>query len=239
MVASITRIKALVKKESKDLVRNPYVLLPCLLPVALVLMLSNSLGNVQGDVPNFELLKMGIDFNLIFISVFAISMLIAEEKEKNTLRTLMLSAVSPLEFLAGKAVVIAVLTTIANIIMYLFVGMDIQFLPHFFVWSSLVTVVMILLGSIIGLLAQNQVATSVLGTPVIVAFLIVPMLAVDSDLAGRFALLLPNHNLELIIVQLQSGGGYANLGSNIFTILAWIIVSSLAFCYVYNTKRLD
>ncbi|WP_051986365.1 ABC transporter permease [Clostridium amazonitimonense] len=92
-------------------------------------------------------------------SSFGIAMLIAEEKEKNTMRTLMLSAVSPLEFLAEKAIITLLLSIVINIIIFFMVGINVQYLGKYIVLSTLVVLSMIELGAVIGLAQQNQMST--------------------------------------------------------------------------------
>ncbi|QNO15377.1 ABC transporter permease [Alkalicella caledoniensis] len=240
MEGSIRRVKALFKKEIKDFPKNMNVSLMCLLPLVLILLFSN----IQGDSPNqgmkgIDLLNTGLSTNLVVVSTFAISMLIAEEKEKNTMRTLMLSSVTPAEFLAGKAIVIFLFSIVTNTIIYFIAEIDQQYFGHYFLWSVIVTGIMMQIGGIIGLIAQNQMSTSVLGVPVIFAFMIIPMLAQANDILEKIASILPNHNLSILLENIFSGKGYTNSSYNILVILAWLILAAIAFIYTYNRKSLD
>jgi ABC-2 type transport system permease protein len=53
---------------------------------------------------------------------------IAEEKEKNTMGTLMLPSVSPWEFLVGKAALILIIGMINTAAVFFIIGVDSQFL---------------------------------------------------------------------------------------------------------------
>lgn len=240
MEISIARVKALVKKEMKDLPRNMNVSLMCLLPVVLVLLFSYMQGdNTAQGVRGIDLLSMGLNTNLLIVSTFAISMLIAEEKEKNTMRTLMLSSVTPIEFLIGKVIVILLFSVVTNTAIYFIAGMGMQYLAQYILWSVTVTIIMMQIGGIIGLIAPNQMSTGVLGMPVIFAFMIIPMLAQANNTLEKIASILPNHNLNIILEKIINGDGYINTSYNILIILAWLILAAVAFVYTYNRKGLD
>jgi len=240
MEVSMRRINALVKKEMKDFPKNMNVSLVCLMPIGLVLIFANIVGvNLEQGMGKIELLNIGLSMNLIMVSTYAISMLIAEEKEKNTMRTLMLSSVSPIEFLVGKAVVIFLFSVVTNIAIYFIVGIDIQYLVQYLLWTTILTVIMIQIGGIIGLIAQNQMATGVLGMPVIMGFLIIPMLAPANDIFQKTANLLPNYNLQVLLYKFFNGEGYSNSTNNILVILVWIALVTIGFIYTYSKKGLD
>lgn len=240
MDISLRRVNALVKKEMKDFTKNINVSLMCLIPLVLVLLFRNLQGGGAAvGSSGLDLLMLGLNTNLVMVSAFGISMLIAEEKEKNTMRTLMLSSVRPAEFLAGKAIVILLFSILTNAAIYMIVEMDPRYLPHYLLWSLVVTGVMMQIGGIIGLLAKNQMSTSVLGVPVIFGFMMIPMLAEANDTLETVASYLPNHNLGLILEEIIYGGGYAEASQSLLLILAWVLLSSAAFILIYNKKRLD
>jgi ABC-2 type transport system permease protein len=240
MDISMMRVKALVKKEMKDFPKNKNVSLMCLLPVVLVLLFSYMQGDALGqEIRGIDLLSMGLSINLLIVSTFAISMLIAEEKEKNTMRTLMLSSVTPIEFLIGKVIVILLFSIVTNIAIYFIAGIGMQYLAHYVLWSVIVTIIMMQIGGIIGLIAPNQMSTGVVGMPIIFAFMILPIMAQANDTFEKIAYILPNHNLSIILEMIINGEGYTNKSYNIFIILAWLILAAVAFAYTYNKKSLD
>jgi len=238
MEISIRRVNALIKKEMKDFIKNKNVSIICLLPVVYELIAINA-GKLGDIMPKIDMLNMGLNMNLTLVSTFAISMMIAEEKEKNTVRTLMLSSVSPVEFLLGKALLIILFSVITNIIMYLIIGMDIQYIGHYTLWSTLVVLTMVQIGGIIGLISPNQMSTSVVGMPVLVVFLIIPLLAPLNNIFERIALLLPNYSVQVILNNLINGKGSISFTYNILVILVWILIAAIVLAYTYSKKGLD
>ncbi len=242
MEFSIRRVNSLFKKEVKDIFKNMNVLLMCVLPIVFSIMYSKLFsGKGTGEsVPKTDILLMCLGMNLALVSIFVISMLIAEEKEKNTLRTLMLSGVSPWEFLAGKAILTLLLSIVTNIAMFFIVGIDAQYLGKYILLTILVVLSMIEIGAVIGMLAPNQMATGVIGMPLIMLLLLVPMFAKLSTTLKKIAEFLPNYNMNLMLEKVFKGGAIGvDYTYNIAIILIWIIIGAVAFAYTYTKKGLD
>ena len=108
------KVAALFRKDWKDTLKNGNFLLLCILPLGLsALYTFIDFGGFRME-PLF-VLSIGLLMNLSLLPLSATSMMIAEEKEKYTLRTLMLSNVSATEFLLSKALVVFLLMQIVNL----------------------------------------------------------------------------------------------------------------------------
>ncbi|MBU3184220.1 ABC transporter permease [Clostridium estertheticum] len=237
MEFSIRRVNALFKKEIKDLVKNTNVLIMFMFPIIFCIIYSNLLGE---NISRVQVLIMCVDLNLTLISSFVIAMLIAEEKEKNTLRTLMLSAVSPLEFFTGKVLITFVTSEIINVAMFFIVSMDAKYIGKYILLTTLVVFSMIGIGAIIGLIAPNQMATGVVGMPVIMIFYMIPMFAGINKALTKTAEFLPNYNMNLMLKRVFKGEaiGIESVYS-LAVILVWIIIIGAAFAYTYNKIGID
>ena len=241
MAFSMRIIGALFNKEVKGLAKNKNVLLMFLLPVFFAIIYSRlAASDPSAHMDIVEILLLCVGMNLILGSSFVMAMLISEEKEKNTLRTLMLSGVSPLEFLAGKVLITFLLTTLSNLAIFLIVGIDPSYLFQFILLTTLVVIAMMEIGAVLGIFSPNQMATGTIGMPVLMVFLFVPMFAPVNETVGTVAGYLPTHNLNLVLESLFSGGGLgANSTTNLAIILAWIVVAAAGFIYTYNKVGLD
>lgn len=126
MEFSMRRVNALFKKKVKDFGKNMNVSLMCLLPIAFSIIYSRLVGDstLDGHLVKIDILIMCTGMNLVMVSSFVVAMLIAEEKEKNTLRTLMLSGVSPLEFLTGKIFMSFLISEIINVAIFFIIGIS-------------------------------------------------------------------------------------------------------------------
>lgn len=234
MEFSIRRVNALFKKEIKDFGKNMNVFVMCFFPIMICALYSKILGgNLDHNLMvNINILTLSLGTNLVMVGSYLIAMLIAEEKEKNTLRTLMLSA--------GKALITLLVTEIINVILFFMIGMNIQYLGKYMLLSTLVVLSMIEIGAIIGILSPNQMATGVVSMPALIIFYILPLGAKINKTIGRISELLPNYNMNIMLEKVFKGETIGVESTyNICIILVWILIGAVLFMYAYNKKGLD
>lgn len=242
MEFSIRRTKALVKKEGKSLFKNANVLFMCILPIIFSIIYSYILVGNYGDVMTgkIEVLIMCLSMNLVLVGSYVIAMLIAEEKEKNTMRNLMFAGVTSLEFLTGKVIISFLLTEVTNIIIFLIMGIDIGYLAMFILLTTLVSFSLIELGAVIGIISPNQMSTGFIGMPVLLFFLLIPLFADMNDTFKNIAKVLPNYNMNVLLRNIFRGNGLGT--DNVFSIvviLLWILIAFLCFAVTYKKVGLD
>lgn len=241
MEFSIRRVNALLKKEMKDFVKNPNVLIMFILPISFAFMYSRMLGDkLANDLAKVSMLNMCIGMSFTMVGVFVVAMMIAEEKEKNTLRTLMLSGVSPVEFMFGKVLITFIATMIINIAIFFMLGVSSKYLGIFILLSVLVGISMMLIGGIIGILSKDQMSTGIVGMPVLMVLLILPMLSqtLDNNIIKTLGELIPNAGMNTMLLNAVAGNAFSSM-KPLIVILAWIIISAGLFAYSYKKKGLD
>ena len=235
MKESLYRIKALAQKELKDFAKNKNISIACMLPLIIVFIFGLLSRNDENfPMSGMDLLSLGLSMNLVFVSTFAMSMLIAEEKEKNTLRTLMLSSVKPYEFLLGKAIVIFVFGLLTNIAMYFFTGMDASYLHYYVMMTSVLSMIMMLVGASIGMMAKDQMSTSIIGMPVVLLFLLLPVVAAANKTIESITDLLPNQIIMSSIEETIQLGSFQFTFLNNVLMVIWFGVSLGLFTYAYK-----
>ena len=129
------------------------------------------------SMPEGFALMFGLLFLVVLVGMYVPSMMIAEEKEKKTLGVLLLSPATPVEIFIGKGLLTFV-SILASMILLILISSGNGF-AHWdviFVGGVLTTIFCILIGIIVGLLSKNQMATGVVGTPIYMALLLIPML---------------------------------------------------------------
>lgn len=236
MEFTFRRAKALFVKEAKDLTKNTNVFLLCLLPIAFAFfprLTQMDLPQMQTALDAF-IPVMGL--NLVVVSLVMASF-IAEEKEKNTMRTLMLSSVSPWEFLVGKAALILIIGMVNTAAVFFIIGVESQFLAANLLTFFPVIITMTVIGGIIGLLVQNMMATGIVAMPVIGLFMFIPMLALHNEAMAKVSQYLPNVKAQEILQRVMDG--QAVEARSIVIILAWIVLSVISFALIYKRKGLD
>ena len=234
---SIRRVNALFKKEAKDLSKNINVLFMCILPIILCIMYSKLFCDSQEG--KLYILNLCLNMNFVVVSGFMITMMIAEEKEKNTLRTLMLAGVSPLEFLIGKAIIILLISLVNNIAIFFIMGMELSYLGYFILITPLVVISMMEFGAVIGIVARDQMSTCTIGMPLFMSILLLPSFSVINDVCKVIANFLPNYNMEMLLNEIFTNENLnINFAYNIAIILGWIIMGAAVFAYTYSKKKL-
>ena len=163
MSISMRKLRALYKKDLMDFVKNPAISASVLLPVAFVLLYKYVVGpNLAIEEVSVFLLNLGLLMNCSMSGVLIVSTSVAEEKEKFTLRTLILSNVSAMEFFLSKILVAVCVTFLGNVVIFLISGEPTGHMPVYILASLLGSCCVIMISALIGLLSRDQMSCSVL-----------------------------------------------------------------------------
>jgi len=237
MTLSLKRIQAIITKDWKDLLKNSYILITILLPLGLAYMLSS----ISTDNSSSSLLIMPINVALVMTGAFVQASMMAEEKEKSTLRVLLLSPATTTEIMIGKSFLSAIITLIVVIASIFISGFEVPGLLYFSIMILLALVIFISFGTIIGLLSRTVMETSVIGLPVLVIFTYGSMLSemIKNNTVTKLITYLPTEHFAAAIVSLSQNGGFAEIKWNLLNMLIWAIVSVIAAAIVYRKRRFD
>ncbi|MFR4405411.1 MAG: ABC transporter permease [Anaerovoracaceae bacterium] len=141
----------------------------------------NIMGDVSGmnDFARGYSLAMGLVMSICMIGIYCPALLLAEEKEKNTLRVLMTSSVNGLEFFLGSIIPIFLATAVINFILIPVSGydMDMSYIVSFAGVTTIASLISCILGMVLGIFAKNQVSAGTVITPVLMIFMLIPMFA--------------------------------------------------------------
>ncbi len=232
MSISAHKIKALFRKDIKDIFKNSQSLLMILLPIVFTLLYRYiSLGGEHMD--QSFVMATGLLMNLSLVPISAMSMMIAEEKEKNTLRTLMLSNVSAGEFLISKALVIYLITQFVSLIIYFLSGASAISFVRFFFGTSFTCLCLMLFGSIIGILSKNQMTTGTMSAPFALILLIPAIFGQVDEGFAKYARFTPTFAMLEIL------GSEGSIWFPLAVLLVWAAIAALLFTVIYRKKRLD
>lgn len=232
---SMRRVNSIFQKDFKDVSRNGAVLVTVLMP----LMLAFFYGRL-GDI-SVEAHYLIINLAMVTVGSFVQCSLIAEEKEKNTLRGLMLSPASTLEILGGKSL----LSFIATMII---VGISV-YLTGYQPESFFVIVVAIILssfffiglGTLLGLFSKSVMEASVISLPFMFIFGFGSMLTMFVDKYPILKVMnyLPNTQLVHIASKVESGTGLSELWLHFGIITLWVIAIYALCAFVFKKRKMD
>ncbi|MDF2717398.1 MAG: type transporter [Paenibacillus sp.] len=237
MTFSMRRFRAMVTKEWKDGIRNPQILLNAGMPI-LIALLFNQKGTESSDL---TLLAVPILVAISITGAFVQATMIAEEKEKHTLRALMLSPASRLEVLAGKSAttVLFALIVIAACIV-LSGGLDVH-IAYLAIMAGLLLLIFMALGTVIGLIARTASESSIVGLPILLFFVFGPIFVPDLDLPALMNMIhwLPSYQFMIAVTELLQDGGFKQIQGHLLHLIAWTLISGALCFLVYGKKRFD
>jgi len=156
------------------MIRNSYILLPLLLVVGMAFLFTMQLDYDTTNEDMVAMLAMLVGTSFMFIGASTMAILIAEEKEKQTLGVLITSTVSSLDFLISNILSSMTVVVVANIAIYHIIPVEGLMLSDFLLVTSVGAVAAIILGAIMRLIAKSQAAASTILTPL----LLLPMIPV-------------------------------------------------------------
>ncbi|AQQ65944.1 MULTISPECIES: ABC transporter permease [Bacillus] len=234
MTFSMRRVSAIFRKEVQDFKTNSQVLLMAFLPIILSFLFSRfGVGK--------EMLGITTITAFLFVAGFVQSMVIAEEKEKHTLRVLMLSPASSVEVLLGKSLLTSGLTMvicIANLFILDQLNINLPLVGLIFLCG---TILFIVLGTMIGLLASSVPQTSIIGMPILMTMYLAvqfePM--VENKVIKTMIGYLPTSHIVKALKSLVGGSGFSSISGHVLNVAVWLIISLVVCLIVYKKKQLD
>jgi len=182
---NVKRILAIFKKQLKDTFKNKMVFVQFILFPAITLVFVMAMPELEAEMPRF--------FVTMFATMYAgmvpmvnMAGIITEEKEKNTLRVLLMSNVKPVEYLAGVGGYILILCALGCAVFGLIGGYAGAEFAKFTLILLAGVLGSLLLGGAVGILAKNQMSATSIVLPISLAAAFLPMLSMF------------NHTFELI-----------------------------------------
>lgn len=234
-------IKAVFKKQLKDTYKNMAILIQFLLFPAVAFITTELIAKTDDTMPNSM-------FATMMASIFAgmgliplVASIIAEDRERKSLRFLVMAGVKPSAYLLGIGTVIllaSVLPAIAFSLIADFRGHD------FWIFTAVImsgVSASILIGAIIGIVSENQQAATGLSMPVAMIFGFGPMIAQFNEQAAQIFRFLYSQQFNIVANGLGFAGGYdsgTNLWQSFGIMWANVAIMVVLFVYFYVKKGL-
>ncbi|KOY84159.1 ABC transporter permease [Lysinibacillus macroides] len=235
MNISMTRIQAIFKKDYKEFSRNYAVSLMVLLPLILAFIYNKTGAHTM------DTLFLPINMTFAVVTAYVQCCLIAEEKEKNTLRSLMLSPASLGDILIGKSLFTFILTIIVVALTAFLVGYEPANLLLIALALVLSTVFYIALGTICGLFAKSTMEASIIVLPVIIIFSLGPLAMMLSSTYPilKIAEWLPSSQLLLLAEALEGKYSISDVIIPMVTIIIWSLFTWFMTAIIYKKRMVD
>lgn len=231
---SMARVMAIFEKDLKEFMRNMMLFTSILIPIALAAFYGRVDGG-GGGVPN-ELLIIIVGVVFTAVTFSAMMTMMAEENEKDTLRGLLQSPATIMDIIAGKSLVITLMTIISLVPSVMLVEASGFWSFENISGLILLGVFFLNLGIGIGLIVKSVATTSVYLIPIMFLFGFTPyieiLIADESHTARQIAEYFPLYQNLFIL----NGNG----GAVQFLILAaWVAVSFVIVLWAFNKRKSD
>ena len=195
-------IGVIIKKQIKDTLKNKTVLIQFVMFPVLTLIFENAI-NIP-DMPELFFTKLFSVMYMGMAPLVAVASIIAEEKEKNTLRVLTMANVKAWEYLAGIGIYVwTICMAGAGVMATTLSSGDI---PFYLGVMAAGFIISIAIGACIGIIASNQMAATSLSLPVMLIFSFMPMLAMFNDKIEKIARIFYTQQIRVLLNNMTFDG---------------------------------
>ncbi len=225
------KLNALLWLRLQVLISNSTLLATLLLPFGLAV-LYNEFLNKSGELSTY-FLSMSLTMVLSMGSGYMVSIMMAEDKEKRNLKSLILSGVTATEYTFSMLILPLLIMLLGMILLPIYFKVDVSgYLLAYVIYLVLAAISVIFLNLLIGAVSDTQSKAQVYSMfPVfIVSFL--PMIALQNDTVQK---VLDYSFIGPIVNLLNKKGGEISF-SNIGMLLAWVLVLGIADLFVLKNS---
>ena len=227
-------ITAVFLKQVNETVKNKTILIQFLMFPILTLIMENTI-KIDG-MPEHFFSKL---FAVMFVGMaplMCMASIISEEKEKNTLRVLVMSNVKPFHYLLGISLYVWLMCMIGTIIFALCSGLHTVDFLMFIVFLALGIIVSEIIGAIIGIICRNQMSATSVTVPAMMVLSFLPMLSLFNDTIKSIAKYTYSQQISLLINEISNQQNYFE---GIIVLLINLTVFVTIFIFAFRKKGLD
>lgn len=227
-------IAVIFKKQIRDTLKNKMVLIQFLMFPVLVVIFENVV-KIE-DMPEHFFVKL---FAVMFVGMAPLtcmSAIIAEEKEKNTLRVLLMSNVKPAEYLVGVGSYVFVMCSAGMAVFAVVGSYSGTELVRFIAAMSAGIILSELTGAVIGIFSRNQMTATSISVPVMMLFAFLPMLSMFNDTIKSVAQVTYSQQISELI----NGIGDSGIQTESLIVIAVnFVLAVILFTVAYKRKGLE
>lgn len=227
-------ISAVLLKQMKETLKNKTILIQFLMFPVMTIIMETAIK--MEDMPEHYFAKI---FAVMFVGMAPLSCLsaiISEEKEKDTLRALMMSNVKAYEYLLGVGIYVWIMCMIGALVFAIcgeYSGMDMLVFLLIMAFGILVSG---LIGSVIGIFSKNQMSATSVTVPVMMVFSFLPMIGMFNESVEKIARITYSQQMTVLINGLGSSEMTAE---SLIVIAANFVVAAALFIIAYKKKGLE
>lgn len=231
----MNNILTVIKKQLKDTLKNKSVLIQFIMFPVMGIIMTKAI-TIDNMPANFFIYL----FSSMYIGMApltSVSAIISEEKEKNTLRVLLMADVSPWQYLFGIGCYIFTACLIGSAVFAcLLEGVTTNERIVFLLIMAVGIIASIMIGAVIGIVSKNQMSATSVSVPVMMVFAFLPMLSMFNDTIAKVAKYTYSEQVRIMISSLGSDESFSN---NVWIIVINILVFGILFSVFYKRRGLN
>ena len=219
-------------KQVQDILKNKGVLLQAVTFPALAFVLTNFV-DLPHDIPDSMFISL---FAIMFVGLVMISnsaTIIAEDRERKSLRFLMMAGVKSHQYLMGIGGVLLVFAlAVSSLFAMMMPGFSLMERLIFLGSLMLGAVASILLGAIVGMFAKNEQSSISISMTVGMLMGFGPMVAAFNETTGRMFSIFYTMNFIYYF------GEYSNMTRSLSVMIINVAILAVMFAWVYGKRGL-
>lgn len=230
----MNNIAAILKKQLKDTFKNKTILIQFIMFPFLTLIMNNAM-KIEGMPENF-FVNMFATMYIGMAPLTSMAAVIAEEKENNTLRVLLMSNVKPQEYLLGVGSYIWTACMIGAAVICAAGSYSPQERLYFMSVMAIGILASLLIGAAIGVFSKAQMMATSVTVPVMMVFSFAPMLSMFNDAIAKAAKFLYSGQISILLSQVSS----LRFGiDSICIVMANVLLFAVLFMAAYKKCGLE
>lgn len=225
-------IMIIIKKQLKDTIKNKTILIQFILFPIMTIIMENAI-TLEG-MPELFFTKL---FSIMYIGmapITSVAAIISEEKEKNTLRVLMMANVRPWQYLIGVGIYVWAICMLGACAMA--TGLCADQITFYMIMMGVGFIISIIAGACIGIYAKNQMAATSIVMPGMMILAFAPMLAMFNEKIAKVAKILYTEQLKEMLETMFFDGID---GQSVAIVIVNAVVFIALFAIAYKRKGLE
>ena len=237
----LRKLAAIMEVKGKALFSKNFIIMP-IFSLGFTFLMKTIYGAVTKGAFDMSAyaLALGVLMNLMMVGVYCTAAALAEEKEKNTLRTLMTSSVNGLEFFLGSLIPVVLMSTVVNVLCAFIAGFDMglsQWIPYLAITVAC-SAISAVIGMIFGIFAKTQMSAGTITTPALLILMMIPMFSGFSGTLEKISGLLFTGIIFNAIANIGNALPAADL-KGILVLAAEFLVSVAVFLALYRKNGFE
>lgn len=227
-------IIAIFKKQLKDTFKNKTVLIQFMMFPVLTLIMNNSI-KIDGMPENF-FVNMFATMYIGMAPLTSMAAVIAEERERNTLRVLLMSNVKPYEYLSGIGIYIWSACMLGAGVICASGSYNLQERLVFMVIMATGILTSLLIGAAIGAWSRAQMMATSITVPVMMIFSFAPMLSMFNTSIAKIAKFIYSEQISIMLNQISD---FQFKMDNVSIVAANVFLFAALFVLAYRKCGLE